>query len=97
MNIMGYSKRLILQAINKENLLQLLLAIPLGFVLGSQLLEVIKDQFSQNSFAMQPNIKIESFILTAVIIIFISSLRLLISNQYIDRLDIVEGLKVQDE
>lgn len=97
MNIMGYSKRLILQAINKENLLQLLLAIPLGFVLGSQLLEVIKDQFSQNSFAMQPNIKIESFILTAVIVIFISSLRLLISYRYIDRLDIVEGLKVQDE
>lgn len=97
MNIMGYSKRLILQAINKENLLQLLLAIPLGFVLGSQLLEVIKDQFSQNSFAMQPSIKLESFILAAVIVVFISSLRLLLSNRYINRLDIVEGLKVQDE
>lgn len=97
MNIMGYSKRLILRAINKENLLQLLLAIPLGFLLGSQLLEVIKDQFSQNSFAMQPSIKLESFILTAVIVIFISSLRLLLSNRYINRLDIVEGLKVQDE
>lgn len=97
MTIMGYSKRLILQAINKENLLQLLLALPLGFLLSNQLLEGIKDQFSQNSFAMQSSITLESFILTAVIVIFISSLRLLLSNRYIDRLDIVEGLKTQEE
>ncbi|MGG5371207.1 hypothetical protein IGI67_002876 [Enterococcus sp. AZ196] len=97
MNIMGYSKRLILQAINKENLLQLLLAIPLGFFLGLQLLEAIKDQFSQNSFAMQPEIQPESFIITALIVTFISSLRLMISNRYIDRLNIVEGLKMQEE
>lgn len=97
MNIIGYSKRLILQAINKENLLQLLLALPIGFFLGRQLLEAIKEQFSQNSFAMQVHITRESFILTSVIVIVISSLRLVLSNRYIDRLDIVEGLKVQEE
>lgn len=97
MNIMGYSKKMLLRTINIENLLQLFLALPLGFIIGSQLLEVIKEQFSQNSFAMQPRITIESFVITAGIVIFISSLRLLMANRFIDRLEIVEGLKIQDE
>ncbi|MDN6002502.1 MAG: FtsX-like permease family protein [Enterococcus sp.] len=97
MNIMGYSKRRILQTINKENLLQLLISIPLGFLAGNWLLEAIKEQFSQNSFAMQPSIRLESYIFTALVVSIISSFRLLISNRYIEGLAIVEGLKVQEE
>ena len=97
MNIMGYSKRRILQTINKENLLQLLLSIPLGFFAGNWLLAAIKEQFSQNSFAMQPSIRLESYIFTALVVSIISSFRLLISNRYIEGLAIVEGLKVQEE
>lgn len=97
LNIMGYSKARILQAINKENFLQLLIAIPLGFLIGKQLLESIKEQFSQNSFAMQPHITKETFIYTVLIVILISSSRLLLSNRYINQLDIVEGLKVQED
>lgn len=97
MNIMGYSKQRILMAIGKETILQLLLALPIGFFLGYQLLQAIKGEFSQNTFALYPIISIKSYLISTVIVLLMGSSRLLLSNRYIEKLDIVEGLKVQDD
>ncbi|MGG5318055.1 ABC transporter permease [Enterococcus sp. AZ072] len=97
MNIMGYSKRRILSAIGKETLLQLILAIPLGFFLGYQLLQAIKGEFSQNTFALYPIVSLKSYLISTTIVFLMGSTRILLSNRYIEKLDIVEGLKVQED
>ncbi|MHC5248087.1 ABC transporter permease [Enterococcus sp. LJL90] len=97
MNIMGYSKRKILIAIFKEGFVQLALAIPLGFAAGYFLLVAIKGEFSQNTFALYPFITPTSFIISGVVIFLVSNLRLIMANRFIKRLDIVEGLKIQDD
>lgn len=97
MNIMGYSKKKILTAIFKESFVQLCLAIPIGFVCGYLLLDAIKGEFSQNSFALYPVISMTSFAITGGIIILMSSMRIISANRFIDKLDIVEGLKVQED
>ncbi|GCF95542.1 ABC transporter permease [Enterococcus florum] len=97
MNIMGYSKRKILSAIFKESIVQLCLAIPTGFFCGYLLLQMIKGEFSQNSFALYPAIRPISFILSGTVILIMSSLRIIAANRFINKLDIVEGLKIQED
>lgn len=97
MNIMGYSKQRILTAIGKETVLQLIVAIPIGFFFGYQLLQAIKGEFSQNTFALYPMISLKSYLISTVIVLLMGSTRVWLSNRYIEKLDIVEGLKVQDD
>lgn len=97
MNIMGYSKGKILQAIAKETAVQLLIAIPLGFAGGYLLLDAIKGEFSQNTFALYPAISSSSYLLSAVLVLVISSTKFAAAGRFIDQLDIVEGLKVQED
>jgi hypothetical protein len=52
MGVMGYPHKSILTAHIKETVLQLILAILLGFILGNVLLELIKGEFSGSSFVI---------------------------------------------
>ena len=97
MNIMGYSKKQILIAITKEIVVQLMIAIPLGLVMGYQLINAIKGEFSQNTFALYPVINTSTYAIVAVLVVIMSMTRIISSNKFIDKLDIVEGLKVQDD
>ena len=97
MGVMGYPHKRILMAHIKETIVQLTLAIPLGFLLGNLLLESIRGEFSNNSFVISPAIFPQSYFISAVIVIIVTAIMAIVTSQHIGRLDIVEGLKVQDD
>ena len=97
MGVMGCSHRSIVLANAKEALLQLFLAIPLGFVAGRLFLEVIKDEFSGSHFVISALVSPLSYAVSAVGVIAVTAIMAAVMSQHIDRLDIVEGLKMQGE
>jgi putative ABC transport system permease protein len=97
MGVMGYPHKSIMTAHIKETILQLILAIPLGFVLGNILLEIIKGEFSGSNFVVASAIYPQSYILAAAAVVGITAVMALVTSKHINRLDIVEGLKAQDD
>jgi len=97
MGIMGYSHKSIMAAHIKETALQLTLAIPLGFLLGTALLESIKDEFSGNSYVIATAILPQSYALAALAVIGVTMVMALVTSRHIHKLNIVEGLKTQDD
>ena len=97
MGVMGCSHRSIVLANAKEALLQLVLAIPLGFVAGRLFLEVIKGEFSGSHFVISAMVSSLSYAISAVGVITVTAIMAAVMSQHIDRLDIVEGLKLQGE
>lgn len=97
MGVMGYGRGRILAAHIKETVLQLILAIPLGYVLGHLLLELIKWEFSEDTFVVAVAVYPGSYILAALLTILITGMMLPLLLRQIDKMDIVEGLKEQGE
>jgi len=97
LGVMGYPHKSVLMAHIKESALQLVLAIPLGFVLGRLLLESIKGEFSGASFVIAAAILPQSYALSALSVLGVTAVMALVTSRRIKRLDMVEGLKVQDE
>ena len=97
MGVMGYPHKSILAAHIKEALLQLMIAIPPGFLLGNLLLEIVKGEFSGSSYVIAASIYPQSYVVSALSIIGVTALMVLVASRHIDRLDIVEGLKARDE
>ncbi|MCX8131527.1 MAG: ABC transporter permease [Clostridia bacterium] len=97
LKVMGYGTKDIMHAYLKENLLQIIISLPFGFLLGNLILFGIKDEFSNDSFALTPHIYTQSYLFAALILIVISALVMLLSIRVINRLDIVEGLKAREE
>ncbi|MPM46285.1 hypothetical protein SDC9_92983 [bioreactor metagenome] len=97
MGVMGYPIRSIVSAHVKETVMQLLLALPAGFALGRGLLNVVKTAFSGDNFVLSAAIYPQSYAYAGVIVAGMAALIAALSGAYIDRLDIVEGLKVKDE
>ena len=97
MGVMGYPHKSIVMAHIKETIVQLVLAIPLGFLLGNLLLEAIKGEFSGDSFVISAAIYPQSYVISALSVIGVTALMAVVTSRYIDKLDIVEGLKVQEQ
>ena len=97
MGVMGYPHKSIMLAHLKETVIQLILAIPLGFVLGNILLDSIKNEFSGNSFVIAPSIYPQSYFLSAFTVISVTTIMAIVTSLHIANLNIVEGLKAQDE
>jgi len=97
MGVMGYPRKSIIAAHIKETTMQLALAIPLGFLFGNLLLELIKDEFSGSSFVVAAAIYPQSYIISAVSVVVVTALMALVTSRHIERLDIVEGLKARNE
>jgi putative ABC transport system permease protein len=97
MGVMGYMHKSIVMAHIKETIVQLVLAIPLGFLLGNLLLEAIKGEFSGDSFVISAAIYPQSYIISAVSVICVTVIMVFVTSRHIEKLDIVEGLKVRDE
>jgi putative ABC transport system permease protein len=96
MGVMGYPRKSILSAHIKEAVLHLAVAIPAGFIIGNLILEMIKGEFSGTNFVISAAIFPQSYILAALSVIGITALMALVTSHHIGRLDIVEGLKAQD-
>ena len=97
MGVMGYSTGKIMTAHLKETVVQMLLGIPMGFVLGNIVLESIKSEFSNDSMFLYPAVFTGSYLLAAIGIILISIVNSMLTARHIGRLDIVEGLKLQED
>jgi len=97
MGVMGYPHKSILSAHIKETILQLILALPLGFLGGYLLLEGIKGEFSSANFVIAARIFPMSYIIAAIAVIGVTAVMAVVTSRHIGRLDIVEGLKAQDD
>ena len=97
LGVMGYPKGSILMAHVKEAVLQLVLAIPLGFALGRLLLEAIKGEFSGNSIVISTAIYPQSHLISLVSVLVVTTMMVFVTSRHIGKLNIVEGLKVQGE
>ena len=97
MGVMGYPHKSILFAHIKETVLQLVLSISLGLMLGRLILESVKGEFSSATFVLSSAIHPQSYLVSALSVIGITALMTVVTSRYVGRLDIVEGLKEQDE
>ncbi len=97
MGIMGYSLKGIMIAHIKETLWHILIALPLGFLLGNLLLEGVKDDFSTASFALIPAIYPSSYIVGGVAVVVVTTVMTLVMGHGVRHLDLIQGLKAQDE
>lgn len=97
LKVMGYTTREIMMSFAKENILQAILAIPLGLIAGYFVLDAVKVSFSSAFFDFVPYISggsyVSAFVLLFSVVLFVA----LISGRYISRLDMVEGLKEREE
>ncbi|MCL2018912.1 MAG: ABC transporter permease [Oscillospiraceae bacterium] len=97
MGVMGESHRRILTAHVKETLLQLVIAVPLGFLSGNLILDAIKGEFSNSSFVISAAIFPQSYVAAALAVIGVTAVMTAVTSRHIKGLDIVEGLKGRDE
>jgi putative ABC transport system permease protein len=97
MGVLGYPHKGIMAAHVKETLMQLAIAIPLGFLAGNLLLDSVKDEFSGSGFAISAAIYPQSYAISAFAVVAVTALLAAITSYHINRLDIVEGLKIRDE
>jgi len=97
MGVMGYPHKSIMLAHVKETIMQLILAIPLGFVFGNVLLESIKGEFSSGNFVIASIIYPQSYLFSAISVVGVTAVMALVTSRHIKKLDIVEGLKARDE
>ncbi len=97
LKVMGYSTREIMLSFAKENILQAILAIPLGLIAGNFVLNAVKDKFSSAFFDLVPHINLDSYIWAFVLLISAVLFVAFVSGRYISKLDMVEGLKEREE
>jgi len=96
MGVMGYAHGSILAAHLKETIVQLVLAIPIGFLLGNLILESIRGEFSGNGFSIAITIFSQSYVISALLVVGIVVLMAFVTSRHIEKLDIASGLKAQD-
>ncbi|MCL2416137.1 MAG: ABC transporter permease [Defluviitaleaceae bacterium] len=97
MGIMGYPNSSILAAHIKETIMQLIIAIPSGFILGNLLLKSIRGEFSGDQFVISAAVFPQSYVISALTVIGVTAIMALVMFRHIGKLDIVEGLKIRDE
>ena len=95
MGVMGYPHKRIMSAHIKEAIVQLALAIPLGFLFGHILLESIRGEFSGDNFVVSTAIFPQSYFAAATVVAAVTVLMGFVTSRHIGRLDIVEGLKAK--
>ncbi len=81
----------------KEAVIQMIISIPLGFLLGNLILQGIKGQFSSVAFVVEVDVYPIAYIVGASSIIIVTAIMALVTSIAVSRLDIVQGLKVQDD
>ncbi len=97
MGIMGFPHRSIMLAHMKEAIIQMLIAIPLGFILGNSILQAIKGQFSSVSFVVTVEVYPIAYIVGAASIVVVTTIMAIVTSIAVSQLDIVQGLKVQED
>lgn len=97
MGVMGYRLKSIMSAHIKETIWHIIISVPIGFLLGNVILEGIKSDFSTPTFALVPAIYPIAYIIGASSVILVTIVMAVVMAHAINNLDIVQGLKAQDE
>ena len=97
LKVMGYTTKEIMIASLKETITQIILAIPTGIAAGYGILYLVKKPFSSKLFSFVPHIYDESYIYAILLLITAIFLVSIMSAHYVNKLDMVEGLKDREE
>ena len=97
LKVMGYTTKEIMIASLKETITQIIVAIPLGIAAGYGILYLVKKPFSSKLFSFVPHVYQSSYILAIALLVTVIFLVSIMSAYYINRLDMVEGLKDREE
>ncbi|WP_300365080.1 ABC transporter permease [Brachyspira sp.] len=97
LKVMGYTTKEIMIASLKETITQAIIAIPLGIAAGYGILYLVKKPFSSKLFSFVPHVYESSYILAMILLVTIISFVSIMSTHYINKLDMVEGLKDREE
>ena len=97
LKVMGYTTKEIMIASLKETITQIILAIPTGIAAGYGILYLVKKPFSSKLFSFVPHIYDESYMHAIILLIVAIFLVSIMSANYVDKLDMVEGLKDREE
>lgn len=97
LKVMGYTTKEIMLASLKETITQVIIAIPTGILAGYGILYLVKKPFSSKLFSFVPHIYNYSYLLAIVLLVVVIFLVSLMSMHYVNKLDMVEGLKDREE
>ena len=97
LKVMGYTTKEIMIASLKETITQVIVAIPLGIAAGYGILYLVKKPFSSKLFSFVPHVYNSSYFLAIILLIAVILLVSIMSTHYINKLDMVEGLKDREE
>ena len=97
LKVMGYTTKEIMIASLKETITQIIIAIPTGIAAGYGILYLVKKPFSSKLFSFVPHIYDESYIYAILLLITAIFLVSIMSAHYVNKLDMVEGLKDREE
>lgn len=97
LKVMGYTTKEIMIASFKEIITQIIIAVPIGILSGYGILYLVKKPFSSKLFSFEPHIYSSSYIFAIVLLIVVVFLVSILSSHYIDKLDMVEGLKDRED
>ena len=97
LKVMGYTTKEIMIATLKETITQIIIAIPTGTAAGFGILYLVKKPFSSKLFSFVPHIYDESYIYAILLLITAIFLVSIMSAHYVNKLDMVEGLKDREE
>ena len=97
LKVMGYTTKEIMIASLKETITQIILAIPTGIAAGYGILYLVKKPFSSKLFSFVPHIYDESYMHAIILLIVAIFLVSIMSAHYVNKLDMVEGLKDREE
>lgn len=97
LKVMGYTTKEIMIASLKETITQIIIAIPTGIAAGFGILYLVKKPFSSKLFSFVPHIYDESYFYAIILLITAIFLVSIMSAHYVNKLDMVEGLKDREE
>ena len=97
LKVMGYTTKEIMIASLKETITQVIVSIPLGIAAGYGILYLVKGPFSSKLFSFVPHVYESSYALAIILLITVILLVSIMSSHYINKLDMVEGLKDREE
>ena len=97
LKVMGYTTKEIMIASLKETITQVIDAIPLGIAAGYGILYLVKGPFSSKLFSFVPHVYGSSYGLAIILLVTVILLVSIMSAHYINKLDMVEGLKDREE
>uniref|UniRef100_UPI002612951A ABC transporter permease n=1 Tax=uncultured Brachyspira sp. TaxID=221953 RepID=UPI002612951A len=97
LKVMGYTTKEIMLASLKETVTQVIIAIPVGILAGYGILYLVKKPFSSKLFSFVPHVYNYSYALAIGLLIIVIFLVSLMSMHYVNKLDMVEGLKDREE